>query len=321
MDTPVAGVTVEEAASLSSWAELIRARFIALQITPHGLPDLRGAVRSRHVGHMQAATVRSAPQTFQRTRPQATAADTDLLAVGMIEHGTGHLEQDGRRCVVSEGGFALYDTSRPFTWSLDGVWDMHVFTWPRSGLPFTDAELRRLTARPVSPCSPIGSLVTPMLHRFSGDDAPILSPSNAARLADEMAELTMIAASEPESETGRAANPDRGLFRQIREFVEDNLTDPRLSAEHIAGALFVSTRTLHRTFARHDLTAAGWIKLRRLEACRRALCSPSWNDTPISGIAAHYGIANASFFSREFTARFGMSPRTYRNTRMGRSGR
>src|SRR4051812_6046081 len=160
MDT--GDVTVEKASSLANWSELIRARFVSLQITPQGSADLRGAVQSRHISHLQAARVQSAPQTFRRTRNQVAAAETELFAVGVIENGTGYLEQDGRGCVVSGGGFALYDTSRPFTWSLDGVWEMRVYTWPRTGLPFTDAELDQLTARTITRSSAVGSLVAPM---------------------------------------------------------------------------------------------------------------------------------------------------------------
>ncbi|MGD9530904.1 MAG: helix-turn-helix domain-containing protein, partial [Pseudonocardia sp.] len=95
-------------------------------------------------------------------------------------------------------------------------------------------------------------------------------------------------------------------------FVAVNLNDPQLDAERIAAEFFVSTRTLHRMFARHDLTVANWIKERRLEACRRALCSRSWENVPIGQIAAHHGISNASFFSRAFATRFGMTPRNFR---------
>ncbi|TCK22102.1 helix-turn-helix protein [Pseudonocardia endophytica] len=302
---------VETARSLSGWSDLIRERFVPLDITPHGAPDLRGAVRYRHLGRLQVAAVRSAPQTFRRTRSQAAVADDDLLAIGVIADGTGCLEQDGRSCVVSGGEFALYDTSRPFSWSLDGTWDMRVYTWPRTSLPFLDEEIERLTARTVTRDSAIGALVTPMLHQLSDVDAPDLSPVGAARLSGEVAELAVIAASE-HVPPGRAVHPDDDLFARIQEFVRDNLNDPLLGAESIARELFVSTRTLHRMFARRDLTLANWIKELRLDACRRALCSHRWEHVPIGQIAARHGFTNASFFSREFTARFGTSPRRYR---------
>jgi AraC-like DNA-binding protein len=304
---------VEEADSLSEWADVIRERFVPLQITPHASADLRGSVRSRHIGHLQASSVRSAPQTFSRTRSQAAAADTELFAVGQIESGTGYLEQDGRRCTVTDGGFALYDTTRPFSWSLDGAWDMRVYTWPRSRVPLSDSELQRLTAQTVPQTSAVGVLLSPMLRRLSGRNAPALSAATAARLADEIAELSLIAATENDAaDHPDDAHTDRDLLRKAQVFVEDNLGEPDLGSDTIARELFVSTRTLHRAFARRDLTVATWIKSRRLDACRRALSSRSWDHVPINEVAARHGLTNASFFSRQFVARFGVTPRHYR---------
>jgi AraC-like DNA-binding protein len=75
----------------------------------------------------------------------------------------------------------------------------------------------------------------------------------------------------------------------------------------------MSTRTLHRLFARHGLTVAGWIKTRRLEGCRRALHASPRSPQPIREIAARHGLLNASYFSREFTQMYGESPRQYRS--------
>ena len=114
------GVVVEKATSLGAWADVIRDRFVPLQIAPHDASELAGTVHSRLVGHLQAAVVASTPQTFTRTRRLASASGAELWALGLVEAGTGHLEQDGRTCTVTGGDFALYDTSRPFTWSLAG---------------------------------------------------------------------------------------------------------------------------------------------------------------------------------------------------------
>ncbi|WP_224401706.1 helix-turn-helix domain-containing protein [Pseudonocardia sp. ICBG1034] len=307
--------SVERADSLTNWADLIRDRFVPLQITTHGPSDLRGAVRTRHIGHLQVARVRSVPQTFRRTRALVTASESDVFAVGVIRSGTGYLEQDGRRCVVADGGFALYDTTRPFTWSLDGSWDMRVYTWPRNGVPFTDLELEALTARTVSPASAVGTLLAPMLDRLADDRSPStpLAPTTAVRLADEVMELAVLAATDHHQAAGHLpVDPQHDLLVQVQEFVQDNLTRPGLDAGCIAQELYISTRTLHRLFARHDLTVAGWIKARRLDACRRALSGPGGGDLPIHRIAAQHGFTNASFFSREFTARFGLTPRECR---------
>jgi AraC-like DNA-binding protein len=305
-----ADAVVEAAGSLPRWMDLIRERFVALQITPRSSSDVRGAVRTRQVGQLQAASVSSSPQRFDRT-PSLVATETnDLFAVGLVARGTGYLEQDGRSCTVSGGAFALYDTTRPFTWALEGDWQLRVFTWPRSGIAIRDTQLQRLTAVAISRSSGVGALLSPMLLRLSGTDALGLSPMGAVRVADEMAQLAIVAA----TETGRdeeCSGSDRDLLRRIHGFVEENLADPGLDSARIAQHFFISTRTLHRLFARHGVTVAAWIKRRRLEASRRALSGTA--DVPINLIAARHGFTNASYFSREFAAEFGHSPRQYRH--------
>jgi AraC-like DNA-binding protein len=60
------------------------------------------------------------------------------------------------------------------------------------------------------------------------------------------------------------------------------------------------------------LTAAAWIKNRRLEACRRALVAPGSQTVPINEIASRFGFSNQAFFSREFSRQYGESPRQHR---------
>lgn len=306
------GVVEEKAASLRSWAELIRERFVPLQIAPHDAAEMRGSVKTRQFGYLQASTVRSAPQTFARTRSLVAKEDSPLFALGLVDKGTGYLEQDGRQCIVSDGGFALYDTSRPFTWHFDTEFRMRVYTWPLATVSLASTEAQRVTAITVPQDQGLGRLVGPMflqlMHEAPGD----ISAPGSMRMAGELAELAITAG----LESGHAQpTRDDETMRTIQLFIEERLSDPTLNAVQIAAAFYMSTRTLHRLFARHGLTVAGWIKARRLEGCRRALGSSARSDLPIRDVAARYGFLNASFFSREFAQQYGESPRQYRISR------
>jgi AraC-like DNA-binding protein len=304
------GVVVETATSLRGWADVIRQRFIPLQIAQRDASDLAGSVRSRQIGHLQASIVDSVPQTFTRTRRLISAGGHELLALGVVERGTGYLERDGRNCVVSGGGFALYDTSRPFTWSLTGDWRLRVYTWSRESIALTEPDSQQLTATAVPGNAGVGRFLSPMLARLARTDAD-LSPSGSIRLASEVAELSIIAA----LEAGRGVEherSDREQLRTIQAFIEQNLADPTLTPPRIAREFYMSARTLHRLFARHGLTVAAWIKERRLEACRRALVSPRSQTVPINEIASRFGFPNQAFFSREFSKQYGESPRRHR---------
>jgi len=302
---------METARSLRAWRDVIRHRFVPLLIAQDDASELSGTVRSRWVGHLQAAVVRSTSQTFSRTRHLASAGDHNLLAVGVVERGAGHLEQDGRRCAVAGGDFALYDTSRPFTWSLAGDWTLRVYTWPLGTVALTERESQRLTAIAVPGNAGAGSYLSPMLASLA-DSSATLSPLASARMASQVAELAITAAWDAGHGTS-CDQPDREQLQKIQVFIEENLADPALTPQHIAQEFFMSTRTLHRLFARHGNTVAAWIKQRRLEACRRALGSPGTQHLGILDVASRYGFTNPSFFSREFTLQYGESPRAYRS--------
>jgi AraC-like DNA-binding protein len=140
------------------------------------------------------------------------------------------------------------------------------------------------------------------------------------RLADELAELTVTAALEAggipsHDEFGTRACADNAVLREVKDYIEDNLADPELTPDRVAHAFFISTRTLHRIFARHDLTVSAWIKHRRLERAKRALRAPGRDLLPIGEIASRVGFSNAAAFSREFSQTNGVSPRRYRTRR------
>ncbi|MGD9526735.1 helix-turn-helix domain-containing protein [Pseudonocardia sp.] len=303
--------------TLNGWSDIIRQRFVALDITPRDADDLRGTVLSHHVGHLQVSTVTSTPQRFVRPPSTAAAEVDDVWALGLVEQGTGHLHQDGRTCVVTDGGFALYHTTRPFIWAFEGARQLRVCTWPRPSVALADTDAQKLTAVTVAGRSCVGTLLAPMIRQLSDRGAPTLSPACSVRLAGEIAEMAIIAAAEARGDDDRARS-DGGLLRTVTTFIEGKLADPDLDADRIAREFFISTRTLHRLFTRNGLTVGAWIKSRRLAACRRALCSPHAARVPIGQIASRHGFTSASYFSREFANRFGLSPRQYRLHHVGR---
>lgn len=303
------GVLKESATSLRGWADLIWERFVPLQITPHDADDLRGSVRTGHVGPLQASVVRSVPQTFTRTKSLVAKEATQRFAVGLVDQGVGRLVQDGRECTVTDGGFAVYDTSRPFTWSFEHCFQMRVYTWPLASAPLTGLDSERITAITVPRVHDVGRLVIPMLAQVT-QDPPNVSATVSTRLALELAELAITAVLE--TDQARPSDDDE-ILGTIQTFIEERLSDPTLNADRLAAAFFMSTRTLHRLFARHSLTVGGWIKHRRLEGCRRALSGHASPGLPIREVAARFGLLNPSSFSREFTAQYGQSPREYRS--------
>jgi AraC-like DNA-binding protein len=101
----------------------------------------------------------------------------------------------------------------------------------------------------------------------------------------------------------------RALRTRIKAFIDEHLTDPRLSPEMVADAHNVSIRTLHRLFQDEPSMVAELIRTVGLHRCKRDLVLL---ERSISAVVGHWGFPNKAHFSRVFRLQFGMSPQAYR---------
>jgi AraC family transcriptional activator of tynA and feaB len=104
----------------------------------------------------------------------------------------------------------------------------------------------------------------------------------------------------------------RDLLNKIDAYIAEHLADPGLGPEAIARAHFVSTRQLHRLFARQGTTVTQRIRTHRLERCRRELLDPR-SATSITGISRRWGFTDLPSFSRAFRNAYGATPSAYRS--------
>jgi AraC family transcriptional regulator, positive regulator of tynA and feaB len=71
----------------------------------------------------------------------------------------------------------------------------------------------------------------------------------------------------------------------------------------------MSVRSVYRVFEETGETVSVFVQARRLVRARRDLAT---GRDPVSDIAARWGFADASHFSRAFRARYGRTPRDFR---------
>jgi AraC-like DNA-binding protein len=144
-------------------------------------------------------------------------------------------------------------------------------------------------------------------------EAPRISATDANRITNSLLDLLGMSlacsfAADPSPARGR-----QSTLRRIQAFVEANLDDEELSLETIAAAHSLSTRYVNKLFEREGVSAARWIRMRRLERCRADLEDPERRNISISEIAFNHGFGNISSFNRAFKVRFGVPPTAFRN--------
>ena len=109
------------------------------------------------------------------------------------------------------------------------------------------------------------------------DGAAACAPPDGARLRRVTADLAGVLLAHFLGAPGPVAADarQRTLMIRVQAFIDQRLTDRQLSPGQIAAAPTTSgPGTLHRLFADHGLTVAGWIRQRRLDRCRRDLADP-----------------------------------------------
>jgi acetamidase/formamidase/AraC-like DNA-binding protein len=99
---------------------------------------------------------------------------------------------------------------------------------------------------------------------------------------------------------------------RVCQTIERRLDDPDLSPARVAHSEGISERYLQKLFEGVDDNFSHYVRERRLQRACADLANPAEGHRTISEIAYHYGFGDSAHFSRTFRARFGLSPREFR---------
>lgn len=278
-------------------------------------------LRTSTFGAIQVNLVTSGPVTVRRTPKLIRRSAPDLLKlVAPVDpHARLVVVQDGRQAhLVRPGDFALYDTRRPFeVRSADvqagGLGQIVTMHFPSTLLPLPSSQINRLTAVPMGAGQGIGSLTSQLLTQVAhGIDE--YTPLEATRLSTAALEVLATRLAHELDGDGWVPPETRkhALLVRVHNFIQEHLGDPELSPGTIAAAHYISLRYLHKLFHDEGATVAGWIRARRLEACRRELADPASRSRPVAAIAARWGFSSAAHFSQVFREAHGIPPGEYR---------
>jgi AraC-like DNA-binding protein len=277
-----------------------------------------GEFRASGLGPMQVVVMDIMPITVRRTPELISQADPDLLKLFLVcDDGASVVDQGGQQARLTTAEFAFYDTRRPYEVACgvdrDTRTRVMTFMFPPSLLPLSRSQIRRLTATRIPASEGLGDLTAQFLLQLARN-IDLYTPAEAARLSTAALEvLATRLAHELDARDWHTPEARRhALLTTVQAFIQQHLGDPQLSPAGIAASHHISLRSLHQLFHDEGLTVAGWIRRRRLEACRRDLADPALAARPVAAIAASWGFSSAADFSRAFRSVHGIPPAEYR---------
>jgi AraC-like DNA-binding protein len=179
-------------------------------------------------------------------------------------------------------------------------------------VPFSAQDVARITATSISGHHGVGALLRPVLHQLGTHPGQYQgAATRASSTALDLITMLLgerLGASMTGSETER-----RSLLFKIEAHIEANLGHPDLSPASVAGANYISLRSLHKLFEGEETTVGQMIRDRRLERCRRDIADPALAHERVRDIAARHGLLNPAHFSQQFRERYGESPSELRD--------
>ena len=101
-------------------------------------------------------------------------------------------------------------------------------------------------------------------------------------------------------------------LERIKAAVRRNLANSDLDCAFVAREVGMSLRQVHAVFGQSGTSLNRWIWSERLDRIAAELRNPVLRHKPVSGIAFDWGYKEAAHFSRQFRARFGVTPSHYR---------
>jgi AraC-like DNA-binding protein len=301
-------------AKVDRWNRLASETFGDLTVSPANARNFRGdlaRVKLDETGGMGLAVARSAPAVVDRAPGRLGWATLEpVFFLHLVSEGTTVCEQDGRQAVLRPGDLCLCTTERPYSLALSARNEMIVVKLP-------SAVVRQRIARPETKvglrmgAEGVRAGLLSSLMRGAGARLDGASEADWRHaFAQSLLDLTELTYADPEGEADAHAR----LRRRAEAMIGANLSDPHLTPAAVAQGVGVGLRHLQMAFAQVRTTPSDVIREARLELARRMLASGR-EPRSITQLALEAGFGDLTYFSRAFRARFGATPRAYRDRR------
>jgi AraC-like DNA-binding protein len=299
---------IREHERFSYWREaLCQSMFnLTIEAAPQGFS---ARIASRSSGIFRFATSEASGYKVVRNRRDIDSGSSDHYSVFVQVRGSSVITQQGQSLAYNPSDVCISDGRFPFHADLPGDGRRALAVIPREMVDRRAPWLRHQPLHKLAAASPFVDLAKRHLLQLTAPEST-LSEGATGLLVENLCNLLALASAN-EVPTNRL-QPELQMEAML-SYCRQNLHDPELTPQRVADRFGISIRTLHLRFSQIGETFGRWILENRLEACGAALRDENQRGLNISDIAYRWGFNDLSHFNKVFRARFGQTPREWRN--------
>ena len=293
------------------WHEAIANAYFPLDLQFRRPDRFSGQLEEWRLGEVGLSRLRSEPLRYRRLAHHLGQEREECFLVTVPVQSQVFFSQAGKDAACAPGGLLLERSHEPYLFSHEEAADLWVLKISADALAGRIRKPDRFCSLRFDATIGGGALLRDLLELLPRR-LETMSAELCAMVGRQLVDLVALALKEDARTltTGASAVREAHLAR-IEAVVRERLQDPRLDPERIAAACHISTRYLHELFRGTGRTVGGFLRDLRLEACREALSGPERGVT-LAELAYRAGFSDQAQFSRLFKARFGETPRDYR---------
>lgn len=291
--------TTGRAKPFGYWQETVSQAYTALSPEPidqgpfHGQIELFELARDASI-----SSIRAGAQVVRRTPQDIKLRTCEAVFVNFQRTGQSTISQRGIEAKIDAGSLVLLDATEPFAMRFDREFEQACLHLPKSALEENGIKVSDFVGRAITRQSEFAAPLFSAIDSLTG-----------GMPAQEVLPGLMQMLSFGLTNARRNTVADQHLA-MVQGYIRQRLSDAGLSPGATAGHFRISTRHLHKLFARDGLTFGRFLLDARLLACERRILAS--RDEPISDIAFAHGFQSQSHFSRAFRQKFGYPPNQLR---------
>ncbi len=307
MEEVFSTATLEPRRRYAAWQDAICDIYLKVDVTTERPEEYDGFVREDRLGRVTITDTLLSPQQIARQKRHVAQLDKDCYYIQFIQRGHLNVEQSGSTLVSNAAEAVLFCATEPYKLLCPTKVRACYVEAPRQALSerFSNGRVPLLAS--INTGVGLGRIAAEFCNSVI-TNAGSLSDAVKARIGEELLDIVALAL-----ECGPEQIPfdDRAVqqarLRSVKNWIEENLSDPGLSPEKIAKCNQISLRQLYYLFELCATTPADWIWQRRLQRCYELLADDR-TGLSVTDVAFKNGFNSSSHFSTLFRRNFGLRP-------------